>query len=81
MAKVRVKMNNGGVRAMLKSPGVNTLLMSHAEPIATRAGSGYAATLGTAGRTRNRAWVRTETFEAMRDNARNATLARALGGG
>lgn len=81
MGKVRVKMNNAGVQALLKSAGVNDLLMSHAEPIAARAGSGYEATLGTAGKTRNRAWVRTETFDAMRDNARNATLARALGGG
>lgn len=81
MAKARVKMSNAGVRALLMSPGVNELLMSRAEPIAARAGDGYQATLGVLGKTRNRAWVRTETFDAMRDNARNATLARALGGG
>ena len=81
MAKVRVKMNNSGIQALLKSAGVNDLLMSYAEPMSARAGDGYTATLGTQGKTRSRAWVGTDTFEARRDNARNATLARALGGG
>ena len=66
---------------MLSSSEVQSLLMSYAEPMAARAGDGYTATLGTQGKTRSRAWVGTDTFEARRDNARNATLARALGGG
>lgn len=79
--KVRIQMSNAGVQAMLKSPGVQGLVDSSADRIATRAGTGYAAKSGTRSNTRARAFVVTETFEAMKDNARNATLLRAMGGG
>ena len=77
--KVRVQMNDAGVRAVLKSPGVTNLLSNLAADTAARAGGGYESEVGTAGKSRNRAWVRTATYEARKDNAENATLLRALG--
>lgn len=81
MAKAKIKMNNAAVVEMLKSPALEAVLLSNAERIAGSAGSGYEAELGAGGRTRSRAFVSTATYEARRDNAKNATLLRALGGG
>lgn len=80
-SKAKVKMNNAGVIEMLKSPELEAVLLTNAERIAGRAGSGYEAELGTSGRTRSRAFASTATYEARRDNAKNATLLRSLGGG
>lgn len=79
--QVTVKMNNAGVQEILKSPGVQSLLMSQAERVARAAGPGYVARAGTAGKTRSRAWAVADTPDAMRDNAKNATLLRTLGVG
>lgn len=80
-SKAKIQMNNAEVVRMLKSPEMQSVLLSNAERIANRAGPGYEAELGTGGRTRARAFVSTATYEARRDNAKNATLLRALGGG
>ena len=82
MAKrVKIKMNDAAVIALLSGSEIESVLKSHADRIAGRAGSGYEAELGAGGKTRSRAFVHTATTAARRDNAKNATLLRALGGG
>ncbi|MGP9487905.1 hypothetical protein ACT3R5_04960 [Glutamicibacter sp. AOP5-A2-7] len=79
--KIKVKLKSAGARALLNDPAVASLLMSEGQKIANRAGPGYEAVAGTRGQTRARVFIGTETTEAAIDNARNATLLRALGGG
>lgn len=79
--KTKIQMSNAGVQALLKSSEVQAELSNHAQGIASRAGVGYEVVAGDRGKTRSRVWVVAESYEAMIDNARNATLARALGGG
>lgn len=79
--KTKIQMSNAGVQALLKSSEVQSELSSHAQGIASAAGVGYEVVAGSRGQTRTRVWVVAESYEAMIDNARNATLARALGGG
>lgn len=79
--KVKIQMSNAGVQELLKSSEVQDELSNHAQGIASRAGVGYEVVSGDRGKTRSRVWVVADSYEAMVDNARNATLARALGGG
>lgn len=76
----RVRLNPAGVRAMLKSAEVQAPLDAHAERLAQSAGSGYTSQPWP-WTTRGRASVSTDTFAAMRDNAKNQTLVRTLGTG
>lgn len=80
MAKAdRIEWNNAEFIALAKSPKVQQMLTDQAQQIARRAGDGYEAEAGTRGKTRGRAWARAHTAKAIRDNAKNATLLRALG--
>lgn len=83
MATVRVVYKPGAFAAVRTAPGVLSELTARAERIAGAAGPGYEARAArsTGGRVRGRASVGTATFQAMRDNARNHTLLRALGSG
>lgn len=79
MAKTKIEWNNAEFIALAKSAPVRKMLTDQAQQIARRAGSGYEAEAGTRGKTRGRAWARATTAKAIRDNAKNATLLRALG--
>ena len=80
MAKnVEIKFNDGELVELMKSAPIRKMLMDQAQQIARRAGDGYEAEAGTKGKTRGRAWARAHTAEAVRENAKNATLLRALG--
>ena len=80
MAKANeIKWNDAEFIALAKSPKVMAILTDQARQIARRAGDGYEAEAGTRGKTRGRAWARAHTAEAIRENAKNATLLRALG--
>jgi hypothetical protein len=79
--KAKVKISQAALTAMLSSPEMESILLANGEPIASSAGPGYEAVLGSGGRTRSRVFVQTATFAARLDNARNATLLRAIGGG
>lgn len=79
MAKAKIEWNDSEFIALAKSPKVVAMLTDQARQIARRAGDGYEAEAGTRGKTRGRAWARAHTAEAIRDNAKNATLLRALG--
>lgn len=79
MAKTKIEWNNSEFVALATSPKVVAMLTDQAQQIARRAGDGYEAEAGTKGKTRGRAWARAHTAKAIRDNAKNATLLRALG--
>lgn len=88
--KVKVEINSAGARAVLTSGGVASNLHSHAQRVAAAAN----AMLGPIARTdmypyrsstwqgasRARASVATGGFTSRRDNAKNNTLLKALGG-
>lgn len=80
MATVRVKINSRGAAALLKSGEVADDLERRVSAIQAAAGVGYSADV-QAGRTRQRGMVKTETFEAARDNAKNNTLLKSLSRG
>lgn len=80
MASVRIEINADGVRELLRSQEVRDDLQRRAERIAAQAGEGYEADSSLSPK-RARANVRTVTPEAMRDEAINHTLERALDAG
>lgn len=79
MAKPKIKWHDADFTAVMKSADVERLLMEQAQEIAGRAGDGFEAELGTGGKTRSRAFARAVTGKAVAENARHATLLRALG--
>ena len=76
----KVKMNSKGAAAALKDPKVIADLLARAERIAAAAGPGMKAE-SMIGRSRARASVITDTPEAMRAEATNRTLTKALSAG
>lgn len=76
MAKVTIKLNSAGVRAMLKDPGVVGVCQGVASGIAASLGEGYAMEQRSYPERKGYA-VKTVTFEAMRDNLKNNTLQKA----
>lgn len=73
--------HNKAFAAVRTLPDVKKAVGSHAHRIANKAGPGYKASPVevTGGRIRARASVAPATTEAIRDNAKNQTLLKALG--
>lgn len=80
MAKIRIDINDAGIRDLLKSDSVRALLKAKADRIAAAAGPGMEATSWT-GRTRARASVITATAKARKAEATNRSLTKALDAG
>ena len=80
MAKSGLKLNRKAVKDLLKSHEILRALHDEAEAIAARAGEGYRAS-SMVGKNRARASVITDTYAAIRDEAKNGTLSKAAGGG
>lgn len=80
MAKVRIKLTRNGPRQLRKSAGVQADLQRRAQRIAARAGAGM-ETSSMVGANRARASVITATYEAMRNQATNRALTRAIDAG
>lgn len=89
-AKSRFVPNSQGFRDALTSPSIQAELNKLAEGAADRANSmmgpkpptdiyGYRAT-SRAGRSRSAAYVRTGGYGSRRDNAKNNTLLKSIGG-
>lgn len=80
MAKrVKVKLVSSAVQALLKSDAVVDVLYEQA--VERNPGTrGYEAVRGSGGN-RGHAFIGAMTWAAYNDNARNATLLKALGGG
>lgn len=79
MAKPKIKWHDVDFTEVMKSAEVERILLDQAQAVAARAGDGFEAELGTGGKTRSRAFARAVTGKAVAENARHATLLRALG--
>lgn len=80
MAKVEIVLNPAGVRELLKSDGIMQICKEHANRAVSTLGDGYTVSTYT-GQNRVNAEVAAESFVARRDNAKNNTILKALGGG
>lgn len=80
MANARVRMNDAEIKKLLKSPEVLADLERRARAVAAIAGDGMEVDSGV-GPTRARASVRTASIRAMRREARDRILLRALDAG
>lgn len=80
MSKVKIELNNAGIRELLKSPEVMALCVESANQVRSRAGDGFEVESYT-GFDRAHAVVFADTPEAKRDNLENNTLLKAVGGG
>lgn len=88
MARTRVTLNRGGVRALLNDPGVRAELARHADAVESRAEAGapvqdgeYRASIHRESATTDRAVERVvaDAPHALAVEARTGNLARALG--
>lgn len=77
---VTVKLNRAGVQALLKDPRILADLRRRADAIARAAGEGHTVD-AQIGRTRARAEVVTDTFEAKHAEATRRTLTSAIDAG
>lgn len=80
MAKVEIVLNPAGVRELLKSDDIMQICKEHANRAVSALGDGYAVNTYV-GANRVNAEVSAETFLARRDNMKNNTILKALGGG
>lgn len=80
MSKVKFELNTKGVGQLLKSDEMKAVLESAANTVASRAGGGYEVKTIKA-QTRVIATVAAADKETRRDNLKNNTLLKALGGG
>lgn len=80
MKRIKVKINSAGAEAILKSDEVLADLERRAKAIAAAAGDGF-ETSSMVGQSRARAGVGTGTREAMRSEAEDRSLTRALDAG
>ena len=78
MSKIRFELNRAGVRELMKSPEMMTVLKECANTAHGKLGEGYA--VGTfVESTRACARISAVTQDARRENAENNTLLKALG--
>lgn len=77
---VRIELNSAAIGDLLRSSEVQGMLEDSARRIASAAGPGHRVD-STVGRTRARAAVITDTFDAMFSEATDRTLTRAIDAG
>lgn len=75
--KVKVQMNRSGMRALLSGPEMRDAMLNEAEK-RVPGGAGYEAIPGDTGGNRTRSFIAATDWESYNDNARNATLLRAI---
>lgn len=75
--KTKIELNSAGVRALLRSAEMQSLLRERANDIASAAGSGYETDVYI-GRNRANAGVFASSPEAASDNLKNNTLLKAV---
>ena len=88
MAKVEIELDHAGIRELLESDAMASLVREKAEQIAARAGDGFELTEprivdGSATdqfKGRQAAGVQSVTYEAAEEEANNKTLTRAVMG-
>ena len=77
MANMKFKLNSGGVRELLKSQEMQSVLNEKATGIKNRCGEGYTQDVYV-GKNRANAMVKAETYQAKRDNLKNNTILKAV---
>ncbi len=77
-SKVRIELNSGNIRKLLRSKETKDMLMSKAEDIASRCGEGYEANAKLMP-SREIAFVEAVTYKAKKDNLENNTILKAVG--
>ena len=77
MSKMKFKLNSSGVRQLLQSAQMQTVLEQQASAIRNRAGVGYKQDTYV-GKNRANAMVWADTHQAKRDNMKNNTLLKAV---
>lgn len=82
MAKLRFELDRTGVGELLKSSEVRAVLHQYGDGAVSRLGEGYEATdSDTSSSKRAKVMVRATTFKTRRDNVKNNTILKAVGGG
>lgn len=77
MAKIEIKLDSAGVRALLQSPEIQAVCVDRIRAAQAMCGDGY-KTDTYVGRTRVNAMLRAATPQAMADNAKNHTIEKAI---
>lgn len=77
MSKLKFVLNKAGVRQLLKSEEMKSILTEKATGIRNRCGEGYEQDIYV-GRNRANAMVKTATFQARKENSINNTLLKAV---
>ena len=80
MSRIKFELNRPGLTELMKSPEMLSVLNGAAAQISSAAGDGYEAESAHPISFVGIASVRAATPEARRDNNRNNTLDKALGG-
>lgn len=80
MPNLRVELNYSGVRELLRSPEAKAICEKYANDACQRLGEGHIVSTYT-GPSRVNASVYAQSSKAKRDNMKNNTLLKALGGG
>ena len=78
---VRVEISTAGARALMTSPRMIAVLEAKADRALQALPGGYDKDVYPSGKTRANVAVYAKTFSARRDNARNNSLLKAIGGG
>lgn len=78
MAKLKVELNEAGVRELLQSPEMESICLEYANQVRARAGAGYEVSTKV-GKTRVNASVGTSDPATVRKDRKNNTLLKALG--
>lgn len=74
---MKFKLNSDGVRELLKSQEMQSVLIKKATGIKNRCGEGYTQDVYV-GKNRANAMVKAETYQAKRDNLKNNTILKAV---
>ena len=80
MARSKFKLNSAGIVELMKSAAMQTVLNEYGSRTVSAAGAGYADKTVMSG-DRAKVFVYADTDDAKRDNLKNNTLLKALGGG
>lgn len=77
MSKTVFKLNKSGIRELLRSESMKTIVEKKANEAVQRLGSGYNRN-SYVGKNRVNSTVYAESFEAKRDNYKNNTILKAV---
>lgn len=80
MSKVKVVLNRSGVRALMQSKEMQKICTDHANKARSKLGSGYEVT-SMVGKTRCNAEIAAISQAARKENSKNNTIMKAVGGG